>query len=376
MSNANESPGSDAGAGESPACRIHDLLRPEVLAAFDRAAFERDGYWVWEGILTDAGREQWTASLDKLQAMCDAMIMDTDWAAIDYAARGLQPPPPETLSAEYKRKCCGGKKLGLLIPNDLRIYMHDHGLFGPEPSLVTRGFESQGLMPEHFAPAYDEFILDVATAHPQMMELFAKLFGPRLVLDHIIMLNRAPGNQGSGWHAHPYRNAEYEVEDPIGTGNAATPEFLERQCVRTLVHTEGASREEGGELGVIPGAHLYRIPYKWSTARPDHDEDLRSGWLQGKTHPRTGAPLQMIHLSLPPGSMVSFVHHMPHHVGPRHPDAPTRRTLLMAYRTPDPQAEPARWSEGVPLQWVERQEATGRLSPAAKRVFAGGNPIP
>ena len=38
----------------SPESRVDDLLRSEVLQAFDRATFERDGYWVWEGILTDA----------------------------------------------------------------------------------------------------------------------------------------------------------------------------------------------------------------------------------------------------------------------------------------------------------------------------------
>ena len=58
--------------------RRSDLLRPEVLRAFDRTSFERDGYWVWEGVLTDAGRKQWTASLQTLQQMSDDMVMDTD----------------------------------------------------------------------------------------------------------------------------------------------------------------------------------------------------------------------------------------------------------------------------------------------------------
>jgi len=43
--------------------RLPNLLHPDVLAAFDRAFFEREGYWVWDGVLTDAGRTQWTASL-------------------------------------------------------------------------------------------------------------------------------------------------------------------------------------------------------------------------------------------------------------------------------------------------------------------------
>ena len=74
---------------------------------------------------------------------------------------------------------------------------------------------------------------------------------------------------------------------------------------------------------------------------------MRSGWLKGKTHPITGEPLEIVHLSLPPGSMVSFVHHMPHYVGRRKPGSKMRWGLLMAFRTPDPEATPAKWSNGV-----------------------------
>ena len=41
-------------------------------------------------------------------------------------------------------------------------------------------------------------------------------------------------------------------EDPIGTGNALTTEFLKRQCIRTLCYPEGATIEDGGELAIIP----------------------------------------------------------------------------------------------------------------------------
>ena len=57
-----------------PASRLHDLLRPEVLAAFDRDFFERKATGSWEGILTDAGQQRWTASLQKLQRMNDAIV--------------------------------------------------------------------------------------------------------------------------------------------------------------------------------------------------------------------------------------------------------------------------------------------------------------
>ena len=359
----------------APGNRLHDLLRPEVLAAFDRTSFEHDGYWVWEGILTDVGRKQWTASLQKLQHMNDCIIMDTDWAAIDFAGRGLQPPLPETITPEFKDTCCGGSEQMCFMPPGLRQYMHDHGLFGPGSALVTHGCESLGVMPEYFPAGYDGFIMDVTTAHPQMMALFRKVLGDRFVLDHCIMLNRRSGSRGRRWHAHQYRDGQYEVEDPIGTGSAVTTEFLQQQCVRTLCYTEGANIADGGELAIIPGAHLYRIPYKWSTERTDDDAAMQAGWLKGKTHPITGKPLEVVHLSLPPGSMVSFVHHMPHYVGPRRPGKPTRWGLLMAYRTPDPKASPAKWTGGVPAHWAERTAAALKLSAATRRVFEADNPL-
>ena len=102
---------------------------------------------------------------------------------------------------------------------------------------------------------------------------------------------------------------------------------------------------------------------------------MEKTWLKGKSHPITGKPLELVHLWLPPGSMVSFVHHMPHYVGPRQPEANTRWALLMAYRTPDPKASPAKWTDAVPSHWVERMVAEGKLSPTASRVFEGDNPL-
>ena len=102
---------------------------------------------------------------------------------------------------------------------------------------------------------------------------------------------------------------------------------------------------------------------------------MQESWLQGKTHAVTGLPLKIVHLSLPPGSMVSFVHHMPHYVAPRHTGGTTRWGLLMAYRTPDAMATPAKWTSGVPTHWVERTVAAGELSSEARRVFEADNPV-
>ena len=356
--------------------RVDNLLRPEVLDAFDRTAFEQEGFWVWEGILTNEGQKQWRANLKKLQQMNDAVLTDTDWTAIDFEARGLAPPPSEQITPEFLESCFGGsEQMPGFLRSEVRGYMHEHGLLSPGPALVTHGYESLGVMPEYFPAGYDDFIMDVTTAHPQMMELFKKLFGDRFVLDHCLMLNRAAGSRGRRWHAHQYRDGQYEVEDPIGTGKALTPEFLQQQCIRTLCYPEGAESGDGAELGVIPGSHLYRIPFKWNTERLDEDADMQANWLKGKTHAITGKPLEIVHLSLPPGSMVSFVHHMPHHVQRRPPGAPTRWGLLMAYRTPDSQASPAKWTHGIPTHWVERTAAAGKLSDAERRVFEADNPL-
>jgi hypothetical protein len=59
---------------------------------------------------------------------------------------------------------------------------------------------------------------------------------------------------------------------------------------------------------------------------------LAEDWLEGKTHARTGEPLAIRSIDLPPGSMVSFVHHMLHYVGPRDPGPAPRWGLLLAYR--------------------------------------------
>ena len=356
---------------EITAGRLDGLLRPEVLAAFDRETFEREGYWVWEGILTDAGRAQWTAALQSLQAMNDTVVSGSDWGAIDYRSRKIANPDPEKISAESLATCCGGSEQMKFMPPELRDYMYQQGLF--DQALATDGFEWQGIFPEYFPLAYDEFILDIATSHPQMMELFGKLLGERFLIDHVLMLNRTPGSRGRRWHGHPYRQGQHETETPTGTSQSLTTEYLQRQCIRTLCYPEGMGADDGGgELAVIPGAHLYRVPYLWDGNRTEYDDGIRAGWMRDKIHACTGEALRIETLSLPPGSMVSFVHHMPHHVGHRDRDAATRWGLLMAYRTPDDDESAAtKWNEGTPQHWAERMETTGRLSTTMRRVFAG-----
>ena len=84
---------------------------------------------------------------------------------------------------------------------ELRRYMHTHGLLGPGAALVTHGFESQGVMPEYFPAGYDDFIMDVTSAHPQMMALFTKLFGDRSYLTTVLCsTGRSVQKGGDGMH--------------------------------------------------------------------------------------------------------------------------------------------------------------------------------
>ena len=75
--------------------------------------------------------------------------------------------------------------------------------------------------------------------------------------------------------------------------------------------------------------------------------------------------------------MVSFVHHMPHRVGFRDDDAPTRWGLLMAYRTPDPgRGGDGPLERGRPGPLGRAPGGGGRITEPMRRVFEGDNPPP
>ena len=101
-----------------------------------------------------------------------------------------------------------------------------------------------------------------------------------------------------------------------------------------------------------------------STSRPDHDDAMRE-YIAGKTHPLTGEQLEIMHLELPPGSMVSFPAHMPHFVAPRKLGAGIRWGLLLTYRQPDPHRRFRSISRNIPDQWRDTH-----LSGRRAEIFA------
>jgi hypothetical protein len=105
--------------------------------------------------------------------------------------------------------------------------------------------------------------------------------------------------------------------------------------------------------------------------------------LAGKRHPHTGEPLRIKKLKVPPGSFISFCHHMPHWVGARAPDAPTRWAFLFAYRTPIPHVaavnEELRQRQEDEEERVvdeEGDDAAGGAVPAERDWWADSSPLP
>ena len=135
--------------------------------------------------------------------------------------------------------------------------------------------------------------------------------------DHSSLLNRAEGSRGLRWHSHSHTGDDDGLGPP--------PRYTGLQLVRTLIYPQGWEGEDagaGGQLSLVPGAHLLREVAAWrqDNNRPHYDvfdanELAESAWFRAQRHPLTGEPLRVERLALPPGSLVSFIHHMPHDVG-------------------------------------------------------------
>lgn len=177
----------------------------------------------------------------------------------------------------------------------------------------------KGHEPSRFSAEYDEY-LESLIGHPQMLELARKILGEDIRYDHCVGLNRPGGNQGIRWHSHGYS------EDRPSLG-----------FVRIFFYVSGFDVDDGG-LKAVPGSHLYRDPKIHART----DEDLRMGWMAGKTHPITHAPLEILPLSAPVGTVALVWTHAAHAVSPRKPDSDTRWCVVYAYRNPG-RPSGARW---------------------------------
>ena len=347
------------------------LLREDVLTAFDAGAWERDGYVVLPGALTEAATGRFTTSLTRLQGVDDHIIQETDWAGTDWEAYGL-PTPPGPITPERLAQMSGGQERGFnLLPGHKVAHSWNPGkqngsLWDEAPVAFPPGVSNQGILPSRFPLAYDRFLWDVTTlGHPQFRKLQQLLLqgcaATDIRMDHVHMLNRRGPDGGRTWHAHPYD------QDGYGT----TERYIGLGLVRTICYPQGCGNAEGdGGLSLIKGAHLFRDPYCWNTSRPTGTEEaMQRAWLSGRTHPLTGEPLAVTKIALPPGSLVCFGHHMPHYVGSINESHGTRLGLLMVFRRPDPKGRLRSCDRNIPDEWVQREWEEGGLTEAEHRLL-------
>ena len=161
-----------------------------------------------------------------------------------------------------------------------------------------------------------------ALCHPQQLELQAMLLGCELSdlhFCHSQVLNRKAGNSGVTWHAHPI-GRDCGGRNPRGPTADLHEYFRQPNSIINLAYPDGFAGTDGQLSGksvavsnsptlqsqpfswylVIPGAHLVRDPVM---PKASTDQELRDmGWFEGKAHPVTGAPLEMVALDLPPGA--------------------------------------------------------------------------
>ncbi|MBA03281.1 MAG: hypothetical protein CMQ36_04510 [Gammaproteobacteria bacterium] len=177
----------------------------------------------------------------------------------------------------------------------------------------------KGHEPQRFSAEFDDY-LESLIGHPQMLGLARCILGNEIRYDHCVSLVRPAGTPAMGWHSH-----EYSEDDPkLG-------------LLRIFFYVSGFEPDDGG-LKVVPGSHLYRD----KGIRAGDDEELLAGWLSGKTHPDTGDPLAISHLSAIPGSVIVMWTHAAHGVSVRRSDSSTRYCIVYAYRNPGRPSE-ARW---------------------------------
>lgn len=341
---------------------IFDMSRPCV-TTFDREKFERDGFWVWDGVMRPRCRAALTTALQQVQEEQDAMVMDECWTELrtaDYAAMGLT-PPNRIFSRAQRLQMVGSSQISGALAEGIAPLSEKELLatFTPHPrtklpdlSLIPEQKYRQrmplgkfgGVWPEHFPAGYNGHILDMVI-HPEMLALHRLMLGNDLRYDHCVALNRKGGFRGQQWHSHGY------TED----NQAPASRLPTLGLVRTLAYPEGFAAENDGGIRVVRGSALHRA----SDARFDDDDALRREWMAGKSNLITKEPLDIWAEALPPGSMVSIACHALHAVSPRgergdpvkdsylHRDS-TRWCALFSYRNPDPSMSISPTSRGIP----------------------------
>ena len=327
-----------------------------VTAQFDHASFLRDGYAVLREVMTAKTVEAWTAALKYGQELNDRLLR-SDWSEIEWEVLG-RTPPTKSLTVEEINNALGGSQKAPQSDDEVGVKtLRQHSVFA-----------------EYFPAGHVPYLMNVLT-HPQMLQLQRMSLGSDdIYFDHNQLLTRPPGYPGGAWHSHK-----------IGAGAdncgvASLPEYQAQPNFNlTLCYPQGFEAEDDGGLKIIRGSHLFRDPGGcWA----DTDEAIQQEWLAGRVHPVTSEPLQIEHLSIPPGTVVCCLSHAAHAVSPKALDRDTRWCSLFCYKKPSDLTGYAQPSHSIPPVWAmkaHRGELPSLLTelfrPSYDKELTGGRTV-
>lgn len=327
-----------------------------VTAQFDHASFLRNGYAVLREVMTAKTVEAWTAALKYGQELNDRLLK-SDWSEIEWEVLG-RTPPTKSLTVEEINNALGGSQKAPQSDDEAGVKtLRQHSVFA-----------------EYFPAGHVPYLMNVLT-HPQMLQLQRmSLSSDDIYFDHNQLLTRPPGYPGGAWHSHK-----------IGAGadNCGVASLSEYQAQPnfnlTLCYPQGFEAEDDGGLKIIRGSHLFRDPGGcWA----DTDEAMQQEWLAGRIHPVTSEPLQIEHLSIPPGTVVCCLSHAAHAVSPKALDRDTRWCSLFCYKKPSDLTGYAQPSHSIPPVWAmkaHRGELPSLLTelfrPSYDKELTGGRTV-
>lgn len=272
-----------------------------------------------------------------------------DWTQIDWLDLGRKPPDRTLTHAERARA----------IGNSQQIPQKDD-----DAGVLTLRHHS--VLAEYFPAGHVPYLMNVLI-HTQMLQLQRNCLGcNEIFFDHNQLLTQSCGYPGGAWHSHKIGAGKDDC------GSASLDEYQTQPNTNlTLCYPQGFSADNDGGLKIIRGSHFFRDP---TGCRATTDEEMQKGWLKGKVHPITNAPLAIKHLALPPGSLVCCLSHAAHGVASKSADKATRWCSLYCYKKPDDANGHVQPPSSVPPVWAlkaQRGELPSTLTELLRPSFDG-----
>lgn len=263
---------------------IFDTQAFDAQVEAQAGAFERDGYLVLRGVMTAAATAAWAQSLRRCQQLNDNLVR-CDWQqGIGWDGLGWEgSEPPEPPNQQMIETAIGsGQRF--------------------KPQTAANGIlllRQHGVLPEYCPPAHSGYLMR-CLFHPDLLELHRRCLGTQDVfLDNCQSNNKAAPQSGGPWHSHGTGVAgsgRYgEACDDVGPCLDTTA-YMAQPCINVmLIYPDGLSAEDGGQVSIIRGSHLFRdVTACRAGSGAAGDAELAAGWMRGKVHPLSGEPLRCV----------------------------------------------------------------------------------